>query len=118
MVQELPDGTVTATPAAIMIGPALIAFLPEEIEYPTPTVISFSKNTEFVDAPPTAALSGNPFGFRNLVAVTIPKKFPLVAVTIPEKFPLSADTESVKVTLSGVIRSFSFESRFKTNFST
>ena len=29
IVQELPDGTVTAIPALIAIGPALIAFLPE-----------------------------------------------------------------------------------------
>ena len=49
---------MTAIPALIDIGPALIAFLPEVIEYPTPTALSFSKNTVFVDAPPTGALAG------------------------------------------------------------
>ena len=49
---------MTAIPALIDIGPALIAFLPEVIEYPTPTAVSFSKNTVFVDAPPTGAPAG------------------------------------------------------------
>ena len=49
---------MTAIPALIDIGPALIAFFPEVIEYPTPTSISFSKNTVFVDAPPTGAPAG------------------------------------------------------------
>jgi hypothetical protein len=31
MVKKLPDGTVTVTPDFIAIGPAAIAFLPDDI---------------------------------------------------------------------------------------
>ncbi len=67
---------MTAIPTLITIGPALIAFLPEVIEYPTPTALSFSKNTVFVDAPPTGAPDGRLDKFEpsplNVVAVTVP----------------------------------------------
>ena len=107
---------MTAIPALIDIGPALIAFFPEVIEYPTPTAVSFSKNTWFVDAPPTGAEGGRlvklaPLPEKDVAVITpaLPSfillptstkspNVPVVPEIFPVTSPVTAPTNVVAVT--------------------